>query len=564
VYGAVFAHLVAEFPEVPEKQETTEKEVSSSFMKGLKRELSLLDMTMLGMGAIIGSGWLYASQRAANLAGPAAVLSWIIGGVAVLFIALVYAEMGAMLPEAGGMVRYPQYSHGSFVGFLMAFACIVAYSTVVAIEAEAVVQYMNAYWPGLYAHSTMTGLGWFMTLVFLVIFFFLNYFSVKLFAKVNTVVTLLKFITPALTVIVLAFFFRGANLTYGGSFAPFGVPGILSAVSSGGIVFAFLGFRQAVDMAGEARNPSRNVPLSILIAVLIGILLYVLLQLTFLGALRPDTLAGGYGHLKLSAPFLDVARILGLSWLAVILAGDALLSPAGTGNIYTASTSRVILGQANNGLWWRIFQRVDPRSGVPRPALVLTFLLAVFWTLPFPTWDTLVGVTSGAVVFTYMIGPVSALAFRRIAPGLKRPMTLKGIHPIALIGFIVGTLLIYWNGWSTDVWVVVGDLVGLVLYFGFVFVRGDELKKDLARNVKAGIWLVVFMLFLLAVSYLGSKSFGGRNIIPFPLDLAVVIIGAAVFFYWGNASAFKTEDMERIFALQEKGEIFLEEQLHEV
>ncbi|MDA8337110.1 MAG: APC family permease [Peptococcaceae bacterium] len=532
-------------------------------MRGLKRELSLLDMTMLGLGAIIGSGWLYASQLAANLAGPAAIVSWLIGGVAVIFIALVYAEMGAMLPEAGGMVRYPQYSHGGFVGFLMAFACIVAYSTVVAIEAEAVVQYMNSYWPGLYAHGTMTGLGWFMTLVFLVIFFLLNYFSVKIFAKVNTVVTLLKFITPALTVIVLLAFFHPANLSFGGNFAPFGVPGILSAVSSGGIMFAFLGFRQAVDMAGEAKNPSRNVPLAIILAVLIGIVLYVLLQVTFLGALTPATLSKGWGHLGLSAPFLDVAKLLGLSWLAVILAGDALLSPAGTGNIYTASTSRLVLAQANNGFWWRIFKSVNEKSGVPRPALVLTFLLAVFWTLPFPTWSTLVGITSGAVVFTYMIGPVSALAFRRIAPGLHRPMNLKGMHAIALIGFIVGTLLIYWNGWSSDLWIVVGDLVGLVLYFGFLAAR-PELRKDSAKHIKGGIWLVVFMLFLLAVSYLGSKSFGGQNIIKFPLDMVVAVIGAVVFFYWGNASAFKTEDMERIFEEQEKGELFLQQELHEV
>jgi len=531
--------------------------------KGLKRELNLLDMTMLGMGAIIGSGWLFASQKAANLAGPASVLSWVIGGIAVIFIALVYAEMGAMLPEAGGLVRYPQYSHGTFVGYIMGFACIVAYSTVIAIEAEAVVQYMSAYVPSLYANNNMTSSGWLLTVVFIVIFFLLNYFSVRIFAKVNTIVTLLKFVTPALTVLVLLTRFHAANLTFGGNFAPFGVPGILTAVSSGGIVFAFLGFRQAVDMAGEAKNPGRNVPLAIIIAVVIGIVLYALLETTFLGALRPETLSAGWGHLSLKAPFYDLAMILGFNWLAFILAGDALLSPAGTGNIYTASTSRLVLAQANNGFWWRVFKGVDERSGVPRPALWLTLLLALAWTAPFPTWSKLVGVVSGAVVFTYMIGPVSALAFRRTAPAMKRPMLLKGLPVIALLAFIVGTLLIYWNGWSTDWVVVVIDLCSLILYAGFIIFRKD-LRRDTGKNVKAGIWLVVYMFFLLAVSYAGSHAFGGHDLIRYPLDMVVVIIGAIIFFYWGYASAFLTPDMEEAVQRQARDEEYLEKELHEI
>ena len=86
---------------------------------GFRRELSLLDLTMASMGAVIGSGWLFGSLHAANRAGPSALFSWVIGGIAVMLIGLVYAELGAMAPEAGGIVRYPQYSHGSLVSFLM-------------------------------------------------------------------------------------------------------------------------------------------------------------------------------------------------------------------------------------------------------------------------------------------------------------------------------------------------------------------------------------------------------------------------------------------------------------
>ncbi len=528
--------------------------------KGLKRELNLLDMTMVGLGAIIGSGWLFASQKAANLAGPAAIVSWIIGGGAITFIALVYAEMGAMLPVAGGLVRYPQYSHGNFVGYIMGFSCITAYSAVIAIEAEAVVQYMSAYIPPLYVHHCMTFAGWLVTLFFIFLFFLLNYFSVKIFARVNTIITILKFITPLLVLSVFFTKFNVANLHFGGSFAPFGLPGIFSAVSSGGVMFAFLGFRMAVAMAGEAKRPGRDVPLAIIIAVLIGVALYALLEACFVGSLTPAALRDGWGHFGFKAPFADLAVLLGFAWLAPVLFTDALISPAGTGNIYTASTSRIIYAQANNGLWWNIFKRVDEKSGVPRPALWLAFAMSMVWTAPFPTWNKLVGVVSGAVVFTYMIGPVSALAFRRIAPDMHRPLPLKGLPAIALFAFIVGTLLIYWNGWNNNRVVGAVDLCSLALYAYFMLTN-EDLRKDLGKNIKAGIWLVAYMMFLLTISYAGSKNFGGRDIIRYPEDILVVAIGAIAFFTWGCASAFVTPDIEEAILAQEKRQEELSEKL---
>ena len=517
---------------------------------------------MVGLGAIIGSGWLFASQKAANLAGPAAIIAWIIGGAAITFIALVYAEMGAMLPVAGGLVRYPQYSHGNFVGYIMGFACITAYSTVIAIEAEAVVQYMSAYIPPLYVHDAMTFTGWLVTLLFIVLFFLLNYFSVRIFAKVNTIVTLLKFVTPLLVVFVFFTRFHTANFHFGGGFAPFGLSGIFSAVSSGGVVFAFLGFRIAVDLGGEAKNPGRDVPLSIIIGLAIGIVLFALLQTCFVGALTPASLSKGWGHFGFKAPFADLALLLGFTWLAPVLFADALISPAGTGNIFTASTARLILAQANNGLWWNIFRGIDEKSGVPRAALWLTLILSIIWTAPFPSWNQLVGVVSGAVVFTYMVGPVSVLAFRTTAADMHRPLPLKGLPVIALAAFIVGTLLIYWNGWETDWVVVTVDLCSLVLYAYFM-VAHENLRKDLGKNIRAGIWLVAYMLFLLAVSYAGSRRFGGHNLIKYPEDLLVVVIGAIGFFFWGLASAFVTPEIEAALLAQEKSEKVLAEKLHE-
>lgn len=518
--------------------------------QGLKRELGLLDLTMLGLGAIIGSGWLYAAQKAGNLAGPSAIFAWLGGGIAVMFIALVYAELGSMLPESGGLVRYSQYSHGSFVSYMMAFALILADSTVIAIEAEAVVQYASYYIPSLYntTAGTMTISGWFLTVFLIILFFFLNYLSAKAFAKSNTIITALKFLTPALTVIVLLTQFHPGNMV-AGSFAPYGVPGVFAAISSGGIIFSYFGFRQAVVMAGEAKNPQRDVPLAIGLAIGIGIVLYILLQTVFIGALPFNELAKGWGHINFRSPFAQLAMILNFNWLATLLFADAVISPAGTGNIYMGTTSRLIMAQSENGFWWKIFKKIHAKSGVPRPALWLTLLLGIIWTAPFPSWGKLVGVVSGAVVFTYMIGPISVIALRRTAPGLHRPFTLKGLPLVAGIAFIVSTMIIYWSSWSTDSIVMLANLFGLLLFAGFLAVRPD-LRKDIGKHIKAGIWLVVYMLFMIAISYLGSSKFGGKDIIKYPLDQFVVVIGAVIFYLWGNASAFLTEDIQTVLNQQ--------------
>ncbi len=125
----------------------------------------------------------------------------------ILAIALTYAELGAMFPESGGMVRYARYSHGSLVGFVAAWANWIAIVTVIPIEAEASIQYMSSWpWPwaqGLFQHGELTPLGLGLSAVLVVIYFLLNYWGVKVFAKANTTITVFKFVIPALTAVAL-------------------------------------------------------------------------------------------------------------------------------------------------------------------------------------------------------------------------------------------------------------------------------------------------------------------------------------------------------------------------
>ena len=505
---------------------------------GLKRELGLLDLTMSSLGAILGSGWLFGALVAANLAGPAAIYSWIIGGIAVMLIGLVYAELGGMLPQAGGVVRYPQYSHGTLVSFLMGWAAWIGYCTVPPIEAEAVTQYANHWLHGLFAKGSLTPTGILVSALLMVVFFLVNFYGVRLFATVNTKITILKFLVPSLTLIVLfAVGIHASNFSSHG-FAPSGSSGVLTAIATGGVVFAYLGFRQAVDMAGEAKNPQRDVPRAVIIAIIIGIVLYVLLQVAFVGAVQPAALAHGWAKLSFSAPFADVAGALGLGWLASLLLADAVLSPGGTGIVYTASTPRVSLALTKNGYWPSSFAILNAR-GVPYVGLITSTVIGLLLLLPFPGWSKLVGIVSAAIVFTYIVGPVAALVLRRTAPQARRPLHLAGMSIIAPVAFVIASLIIYWAGWPITGDVLIAMAVGLPLYYYF------HVKNKLeASHAKAGIWLIAFLIFMIVVSYLGS--FGGIKLLPYPWDMVVVAVGSLIAFYAGVASGITTEEVKNI------------------
>ena len=511
---------------------------------GFKRQVSMIDLTFVGFGAIFGSGWLLAAGKVSGMAGPAGWLSWVIGGVAVLLLGLVYAELGAAVPRAGGIIRYPLYSHGPLMGYLMGFITLVAFSSLIAIEVEAAREYAVSWWPALSrANSTSpTILGWFFQVALLVIFFLLNYWTVRTFARSNTVITIFKFVVPLLTVVVLFFVFKGSNFSSHG-FAPFGASGVQQAVAGGGVIFAYLGLQPIVSMASEAKTPQRTIPIALILSVLLSTIVYVVLQVVFIGAVPAGGLAHGWGGVpaEFSLPFKDIAVGVGFGWLAVFIVIDALISPSGTANIYTNSTSRVVYGWARNGTLFKIFSRIDEKSGIPRPALWLTLALAIFWTLPFPSWDVLVNGVSGALILSYAIAPVSAAAFRRRLPDLDRPFRLKAFTIISPVSFIIASYIVYWTGWSTIWWLLGSQLVMFVLYIAFSRYAPTD-RVPLGQQLRSSYWLIAYYVAMLIISALGN--FGGKQILKSPIDLILLGLVALGAYYWSVRSALPTTEFD--------------------
>lgn len=507
-----------------------------------RKTLSLTDLTFIGLGSIFGSGWLFAASHVASMAGPAGIVSWIFGGIAVFLLGLVYCELGAALPRAGGVVRYPEYSHGPLLGSLMGFITLIAFSSLIAIEAVASRQYAAAWFPSLtQADGTSPSLlGWIVQFGLLVLYFLLNYFSIKSFAISNNIVSIFKFMVPVLVIVLLLSHFDGDNMQVHG-FAPNGMAGIQAAISTGGIIFAYLGLTPIVSVASEVRDPQRTIPFALILSIVLSTVIYVLLQLSFLGSIPGEQLAGGWSGIdKLySLPYRDIAVVLGLGWLAWLVVADAVVSPSGTGNIYMSATPRVIYGWAR-GLGIKTLTKVDAKSGIPRPALWLSFALSVFWTLPFPSWEKLIGVVSAALMLSYAAAPVAVASLRRSVPGLPRPFRVRALVVLGPLSFIVAALIVYWSRWQTLSW-----LLGLqvVMFAGYVLYRlpSPAGRAKLVRQVQCSAWLIVFYVLVMLVSYLGS--FGGIGAITHPWDTALVAVIAYGIYEWAARAGLRHDEL---------------------
>ncbi|NRD77339.1 APC family permease [Bacillus sp. BRMEA1] len=519
-------------------------------MKNLQRRMGTFSLTMVGLGSIIGSGWLFGAWRAAQIAGPAAIFSWIIGMIVISFIALSYSELGAMFPEAGGMVRYTQYSHGSFAGFLAAWANWIAIVSVIPVEAVASVQYMSS-WPwkwaqwthSLVANGSLTGRGLAIASVLIIIYFFLNYWTVSLFSKANSLITVFKIIIPGLTIGSLLFAgFHAANFTSAGSIAPNGWASVLTAVATSGIVFAFNGFQSPINMAGEAKNPARSIPFAVLGSLLIATVIYVFLQIAFIGAVNPSMIASGWHHLNFNSPFADLALSLGINWLVILLYSDAFISPSGTGITYTATTARMIYGMEQNKYLPSIFGKLHPIYGIPRQAMFLNLGVAFLFLFLFRGWGVLAEVISVATLISYITGPVTVMSLRRTGANLYRPLRLKGLNVISPLGFIFASLVMYWAKWPLTGEVLLIIIIGLPIYF---YYQAKVKWKGFRQNFMGGLWMVFYLLSMMIVSYIGSEKFGGRNILPFGWDMVFIAFMSLLFYSWAVKSGFKTDYFEQ-------------------
>ena len=484
----------------------------------LRRDAGPIGLLLASVGGMIGSGWLFGALNAAKIAGPAAMISWVIGGGAVLLLAFVYAELSTMFPKPGAVIVFPQLCFGDLAAQIMSWINFLAYVVIAPVEAVAITSYAANFVPGLENADTgtLSDTGLIMAAGLMALFLLINLFAIRLVLFLNNIITWWKLAIPVLTVIMLILVhFRGANFQQFG-FAPNGIGGVLQAVPASGILFSFLGFRQAIELAGESANPQRNLPFAILGSVLLCLALYLALQLAFIGALQPGHLAQGWGKLEfpgITGPFAGLATLAGLPWLATLLYADAAISPGGTGVIYSTAAARVLYATAEAGLMPGYFAGAT-RSGVPVRSLGLAFFAGLIFLLPLPSWRLLVGYISSIGVLAYGVGPVVLFCFRRTLPEQEfiRPFRLAKAWLIAPLAFIVSNLAVFWAGASITNHLFGGLLVVFILYCLWQWRRQGTLRHLNWRGAAwmpayfGGLWLITLAGPLHGLGLLGNLS----------------------------------------------------------
>lgn len=489
-------------------------------MTQLKRDISTLNILVASAGGMIGSGWLFSPFISAQIAGSNALISWIIAAVFMLFIALPLCELGTMFPISGGMSNYPTYTHGKEVGFLFAWTSWLSYVVMTPIEIQAILQYGSHFFPSLIHHNlgqlTLSGYGYVAAVLIMLFVVLINSYGIKLLAEANKYASMIKFILPSIAILSLIYTskdFSNINLQLSGADD---WQHIFSALSVGGVAFAFTGFQNGLMLAGEVQNPQRNIPISILGAVLIGFILYFMLQFSFLVAVPTESLVNGWHSLSYagdSGPLVGLTILLGLTLVATMLMIDAVFSPFGTTFVYTAATSRILYGMAQNEYLPKIFLKVN-RHHIPYVTLYVNLIVGLCSFLPFPGWQKLVAFLSSASILSYCIGPLCLMALRELQPNRPRPFKLSKHVFISHIAFYFCNLMLYWCGfsilWKLDVALLIGLSLSLI-----------HKRKRMEANNAPLIWFTAYMVSLLGFSYLGS--FEGIGILKFPVDLIALL-----------------------------------------
>ena len=491
---------------------------------GLSRSLGLRSLTLAVVTSTIGSGWLFAPFFAARAAGPASLAAWLIGGLMAFGLALVFAELGALVPSSGALAQIPLLSHGRSAGFIGGWCAWVAYLTLPTIEVLAMLQYLASSLPWLTADGgqgqVLSATGLAVAALLLVLMAWINLAGVAWLARWIEGLTSWKLVVPLLVSVslMLTAGHWGNLATTSSPGAGEGLAGLVHAISSGGILFSLLGFRTAMDLAGETRNPQRNVPLAMGLGLGISLLIYLILQLSFLVAIPPALLGHGWSALQLTAhggPLVAIAMGLSMPWVVGLLLSDAVISPGATAMTYMGVSARVAWMMGRCGLLPQGFGRLN-RQAVPAVALLWSLLIGMALLLGGPSWQRIVSFLTATLVMALAVGPVSLLALRRQLPNVSRPFHLPAAPILCPVTFVAASWAVLWCGRSA-----LEGAVALVLLPVGVF-AALQTRQGHSIDGRHGAWWVLYLGGLLGIAELT----GAGRLLPLGTGAQLLLVAA--------------------------------------
>ena len=473
----------------------------------LKRQLGLWSMTLAVVTGTIGSGWLFAPYLCAKAAGPFSILAWLLGGLMSFVIAVVFAELGAIVTTSGALAAIPLLTHGRISGFIGGWSVWIAYVSIPTIEVLAMMEYLASKLPWLTIDTghgqVLSDAGMGCSVVMLAIFGWINLNGVEFLAKWIDRLTFWKLTIPLLISVTLML----KQSHWGNMVEKIPWDGsvrdeTLTAVSAGGVLFSLLGFRTSMELAGEAKKPQRDVPLSMGLGLGICLGIYMILQVAFIVSVNPSEIAHGWKNLVLSShggPLVAIALGAGLVWLANLLLLDAVISPGATAMAYMGVSARVSWMMGRSELLPKCFQNLNKQS-VPWVALVSSMLIGIAMLFGGPSWQKIVGFLTATSVIALAIGPISLMAMRRQLPDMARPFRLHGASIWCRVAFVMATWAILWSGKNAVILAVCSIMAPTILFL----IPQWLCRRDL--DLRNGLWWILYLGGLILILCISDKN----------------------------------------------------------
>lgn len=471
-------------------EDTLGKEDSDK--SGLKRTLGPANLIALGIGAIIGTGiFVLTGTAAANYAGPALTISFIISALGCLFAGLCYAEFASMLPVAGSAYAYSYSTLGEFVAWFIGWDLILEYLFAAGTVAVGWSGYVVSFFDGLglvfpasIAQSpigyTSQG-GWFLTgsvinfpaMFIVALMSVLLILGIKQSATLNNVIVLIK------VVVILLFIGFGISYISTDNWVPyipqqtspghFGLSGILRG--AGVIFFAYIGFDAVSTTAQEAKNPQKDMPKGILYSLVICTLLYIAVTAVLTGIVH-------YSELDHPAPIAyAIDRVgTGLRWLSPLVKIGAIAGLSSVVLVMMLGQSRIFYSMSRDGLLPQFFSGVHKKYGTPYKSTILTGFASALISglLPINILGELVSI---GTLMAFVIVCISIIVLRKTNPGIKRPFKTPLVPLIPLLGAGICLIQMIFLPWDTWMRLIGWMIIGFIVYFSYGLKHSKLNKK---------------------------------------------------------------------------------------
>lgn len=467
----------------------------------------------IGVGCIVGSGWLFASYNAARLVGPMSFVSWIMGALLALTLAFLLAETASMFTDRGFFARILTFSHkNNDYGFLIAVANLFGLILVIPSEASATIQYLSHVYPLLMTGKdlSLTGELWVCLLVLL--YGAINFWGMRLLSQCNNVITLFKFIVPISTGFLLIIYagwdghFSLSNFTLRGFYTATGVqetatgmmgPAV-SAVVQAGIFYSFYGFAMIAIFGTELDKPQKTIPLALISCVLLCLGVYLLLQFAFIGAMPANLIAGGWSHIGLfTSPLAQLLGLIGVNiGVVTVLYIDSAVSPSGTGALYMASSARMITGMSQDGQLPSFFNKISERFNLSRRSLTAVFAISIFIVFFAKNWQNIMIIVTVFQLLACVAIPVALVKLRKSEPDRARPFKMPGGTVLSYMIFLVLAYLTIQAHEKANVFSLIA-MVGLFVVYAVSKYKGEvgKIMKAFASSWSLFLYLAVGIVF---------------------------------------------------------------------